>query len=200
MDAKTTIIDSQYQPSEVIKQNPELPCPEEILESLGLLDVQYMGFDGKLHKGQIVIALHVMAEVEAFFRQALELKFPIEKVIPAADGRYKWDDQRLIADNATSGFNYRPIAGTKRLSNHARGLAFDVNTRVNPCIRFEKGRKTTHPIGAVWDKQAAGALYAGHPLVRLMEGFGWEWGGHWTLKRDGIVDYQHFQKPTKVLK
>ena len=194
MDEKPIVTDAQYQPHDVIKQNPDYQCPDDILESLGLLGVRYLGFDGKLHQGQIVVALHVMAEVEAFFQQALDIKFPIEKVIPAADPRYVWDDQKLMADNVTSGFNYRVVAGTRRLSQHGKGLAFDVNTRINPCIRLEKGRKIVHPLGATWNKQAAGALHADHPLVRLMEGFGWEWGGNWTLKHDKIVDYQHFQK------
>lgn len=192
---KLPIIDSQYQPPEVIKQNPGCLCPDEILGALGLLDVRYIGFDGKLHQGQIVVAMHVMAEVEAFFQRALELEFPIEKVIPAADPRYGWDDQKMMADNDTSGFNYRLVAGTKRISQHGRGLAIDVNTRLNPCIRYDKKKKITNPLGAVWDKKAPGTLHADHPLVLLMEGFGWEWGGHWRLKTDGIIDYQHFQKP-----
>lgn len=189
------IVDSQYQPSEVIRQNPDYPCPDEILDSLGLLDVRYVGFDGKLHQGQMVVAIHVMPEVEAFFKRALELEFPIEKAIPAADSRYGWDDQKMMADNDTSGFNYRVVAGTSRISQHAKGLAIDVNTRLNPCTRYDKKKKVTHPIGAVWDKKVPGTLHADHPLVLLMEGFGWEWGGHWTLEKDGIVDYQHFQKP-----
>lgn len=194
MDEKSVVIDAQYQPSEVIKQNPESRCPDEILGALGLLDVRYISVDGKLHQGQIVIALHVMAEVEAFFQRALELKFPIEKVIPAADQRYGWDDQKMMADNDTSGFNYRVVAGTKRISQHGKGLAIDVNTRLNPYTRYDNKKKITHPLGAVWDKKIPGTLHNDHPLVLLMKGFGWEWGGNWTLEKDGIVDYQHFQK------
>ncbi len=195
MDKESIIVDAQYQPSEVIKQNPDNPCPAEILDSLGLLDVKYIGFDGKLHRGQIVVAIHVMSEVEAFFKRALELEFPIEKVIPAADPRYGWDDQKMMADNNTSGFNYRAVAGTKRTSQHGKGMAIDVNTRLNPCIRYDKQKKLTNPPGSVWRKQVPGTLHSSHPLVLLMEGFGWHWGGNWTLEKEGIVDYQHFQKP-----
>lgn len=191
---KTPIIDSQYRTSEVIKQNPDYLCPHDILETLGLLEVRYIGFDGHLHQGQIVVARHIMAEVEAFFQRALELEFPIEKVIPAADPRYGWDDQKMMADNNTSGFNYRVVAGTQRISQHGQGLAIDVNTWLNPCTRYDKKKIITRPMHAVWDKEIPGTLHADHPLVLLMEGFGWEWGGHWTLEKDGIIDYQHFQK------
>ncbi len=192
---KTKIItDSQLSTAGAIVSNPDNPCPDEILQSLGLMEVQYLGFDGYLHKGQIVVATEVMAEVEAFFKNALEIKFPIEKVIPASTEPYKWDDQKLMADNVTSGFNYRVIAGTNRLSAHGLGKAFDVNTKLNPCIRFGKNKKIIRPLGSKWNKTIPGTLHAEHPLVKLMEGFGWEWGGNWTAEEDGIIDYQHFQK------
>lgn len=188
------IIDSQITAAEALAQNPDMPCPEEILHDLGLMEVEYWGFDRELHQGQIVVNTEVMAEAEAFFKNAIELKFPIEKVIPAASKEYKWDDLKLMADNVTSCFNYRLIAGTDKLSNHAYGRAFDVNTVQNPCIRYEKNKRLVQPPKAKWDKDVPGTLYAGHPLVKLMEGFGWEWGGNWTPE-SGIVDYQHFQKP-----
>lgn len=189
------IIDSQLPASEAIAVNPDNLCPSEILQNLGLMEITYIGFDNNLHKGQIVVATEVMAEVEAFFKNALEIMFPIEKVIPAAAHPYRWDDQKLMADNVTSGFNYRVIAGMNRLSNHGLGRAFDVNTRLNPCIRYEKGKGIVKPPKSKWDKNILGTLHGEHALVKLMEGFGWEWGGRWTAKKDGIVDYQHFQKP-----
>ncbi len=195
------IIDSELTQAEALAQNPEAPCPVEILDTLRLLSVRYLGFEGLEHRGQIVVAKMVAGEVETFFRQALALRFPIEKVVLPADKPYRWDDQKLMADNATSGFNYRLVAGTSRISQHASGLAIDVNTRINPCIRLVNdqkilvnGQKTIDSPDALWDKEVPGTLYADHPLVRLMESLGWEWGGHWTLEDDGIIDYQHFQK------
>lgn len=189
------ILDSDLTLQEALADNPANPCPDEIRAMLGLMSVTYIGSDKRVHIGQIVVAESVMAEVEEFFKQALAMEFPIEKVVLAADPRYVWDDEKLMADNASSGFNYRLIAGTNKPSLHGRGLAFDINTRLNPYIRREGRKKIVQPRGAAWDKSVPGTLHAEHPLVKLMEGFGWEWGGHWTLEKDGIVDYQHFQKP-----
>ena len=174
-------------------QNPNVLCPESVMRSLGVLTVEYLGFDRHIHVGQLVIAQSVMAEVDAFFRQALEERFPIAKVVPAADARYSWNDEKLMSENISSGFNYRLIAGTNLLSSHALGMAFDINPVQNPYIRYEKGQKTVSPHGATWELDEPGTLHGNHPLVMLMEGFGWDWGGHWTPE-SGRTDYQHFQK------
>jgi hypothetical protein len=187
------IIDSQLTLSQALTGNPERPTPSDIQQNLGLAEVAYLSFDGRRHIGQIVVATSVMAEVGAFFRRALELKFPIDRVIPAADPRYEWDDEKLMTDNISSGFNYRLIAGKGLPSLHGQGRAFDINPRQNPYIRYEGDRKITEPSGAIWDKNEPGTLYAEHSLVLLMEGFGWEWGGHW-VPESGRTDYQHFQK------
>lgn len=188
------IIDSQLNPFEAMAQNPDNPCPDDIMRGLDVAEVAYIGFDETQHIGQIVMAKAVMPEVMAFFKRAYAMRFPIEKVVTAADPRYSWDDEKLMADNASSGFNYRLIAGSDRPSLHGRGLAFDINTRLNPYIRWEGDKKIVQPPGAVWDKEVAGTLHAEHPLVKLMEDFGWEWGGHWTKDSEGVIDYQHFQK------
>ncbi|HVX48029.1 MAG TPA: M15 family metallopeptidase [Candidatus Saccharimonadales bacterium] len=188
------IVDSDLSLRGALADNPVNPCPEEIRSTLGLMEVVYWGFDAKEHIGQLVLAESVMADVDEFFKQALDMRFPIEKVVLASDPRYSWDDEKLMADNASSGFNYRLIAGTDRPSLHGRGLAFDINTRLNPYIRWERGKKIVRPTGAVWDKTKAGTLHADHPLVKLMEGFGWEWGGSWTKEGKGVIDYQHFEK------
>lgn len=195
MDKDSDMIDSQYEPSEVILQNPERPCPSEILESLGLLDVRYLSFDGKLHQGQIVVAIDVMSEVEAFFQQALEHGFPIERVVPVSAPAYRWNSEKALANNLSSGFDYRKVATQDKVSMHSFGRAFDVNPRQNPYIRYEKGTKILHvPKGVHWDISESGTLYATHPLVKLMEGFGWTWGGNWK-PASGRVDYMHFEKP-----
>ena len=78
-------------------------CPPEILETLQMHEVRYMGFDGRLHVGQIVVSKDVAEEVMEFFEAALELKFPIAKVEPAVV--YGWDDNQLMARNISSGYN-----------------------------------------------------------------------------------------------
>ena len=127
------------------------------------------------------------------------MHFPIAKTIPAADSRYHWDDNLMMANNNSSGYNYRKIAGSSNLSYHAQGLAVDINTFLNPYIYVaDDGSVVTDPPGATYDPLAPGTLTKNHPLVRYMKDHGWTWGGDWTLETDEVIDYQHFEKPNAL--
>ncbi len=176
-----------------IKSNPEFNCPPEILNQQVALSVQYFGFDGINHFGVIEVNHSVVDEVKQFFVLANQLKFPIEKVSVASDIPYKWNDEQLMRANVSSGFNYRLVAGTDNISMHGQGLAFDINPRQNPYIRYENGRAIVAPKEAVWNSSNPGTITNNHPLVQYMTEKGWEWGGNWTIE-SGRIDYQHFQK------
>ena len=81
------------------------------------------------------------------------------------------------------------------MSNHARGLAFDINPVQNPYIKYnELGEELWRaPKHATYDESALGTLSTLHPLVILLKSKGWKWGGDWK-KEEGPVDYQHFEK------
>lgn len=185
------VIDSMLEPAEVLIQNPERPCPPEILEKQALLTVRYVSFDERYHDGQIVVDARLVHDVRSFFELATMLEFPIEKVAPAV--QFGWSDDAMMDQNITSGFNYRTIAGTEQISLHGKGMAFDVNTRLNPYYRYENGQEIIAPQGAQYDTGMPGTMYPEHPLVQHMKSLGWEWGGDWT-RESGKVDYQHFQK------
>lgn len=187
------IIDSNFDPHAVIVQNPNKPAPGELFHTLGLMQVYYYGFDGKVHQGQIVVASKAMAEVDAFFRQAYEMHFPIERVVPVSAPQYRWNGNKVLRDNVSAGFDYRTILESKKMSLHSQGLAFDINPKQNPYIRYEGKKTNVTPKDSTWNPDKPGTLYEGHPLVKLMEGFGWEWGGNWT-RESGRTDYMHFQK------
>ena len=97
-----------------------------------------------------------------------------------------------MAANNTSAFNYRTIAGTVRLSNHASGRAIDINPRQNPYIKGQ----VVQPPGAKYEPNAEGTLTEEHPVVRAFLKLGWAWGGHWTTTQD----YQHLEKPNRPVK
>ncbi len=184
-------IDSELTFEQATAQNPDNPWPSEITESLGLLDVVHIGLDKQLHIGQIVVARSVISEVKAFFDLALDIDFRIEQVIPAV--KFGWDDESLMANNVSSGFNFRKITSGRQLSKHALGLAFDINPRQNPYVRYTALGPIIQPPGAeVWTDEP-GTLHPENPLVTLMVGLGWEWGGNWT-QESGRTDYQHFEK------
>jgi len=156
-----------------------------------LIDLLYYSFDGKIHKGQLVIDARLVGDIREVFRVALESKFPINSVIPISDERFfkdgKWneDDQSMLSNN-TSAFNYRRVTAGKTLSRHAYGFAIDINPAQNPYI---KGNIVLPP-KAVYDRAKPGTLTGDSPVVRTFIRLGWSWGGNWK----SLKDYQHFEK------
>lgn len=183
------IIDSAMSYEEAIAQNPDNPCPKEILLKQQLIEVQYLSFDGKIHQGQIVVDQDLVEDVKATFVLLLAEKFPVTSAIPISDPRFRWDDETSMQANNSSGFNYRTIAKSTKLSNHALGQAFDINPKLNPYIRED----FVQPEGAVYDPSKPGTLTPESKVVAFLKEKGWEWGGEWKDRKD----YQHFEKPSE---
>ncbi len=78
------IIDSDISLSEALRKE----SPPEFKERQRLIDVLYYSFDGKIHKGQLVIDERLAGDIREVFRTALENRFPITSVIPISDGRF----------------------------------------------------------------------------------------------------------------
>jgi peptidoglycan L-alanyl-D-glutamate endopeptidase CwlK len=158
--------------------------PGDIRSSLALINVDYYSFDGKLHRGQLVIRKDLQNDVLEVFNELKKNKFPICKVIPIS--QYKFSDPVSMAENNTSGFNYRVVEGTTKLSNHALGRAIDINPLLNPYIR----NGTVEPLGAKYDPSVPGTIVADGIVVKAFKERGWTWGGDWN----SLKDYQHFER------
>ncbi|MDO8664201.1 MAG: M15 family metallopeptidase [Candidatus Liptonbacteria bacterium] len=185
------IVDSQLSESEALEQNPVFICPPEILERQKVLEVVYYSFDGKLHRGHVVVDNDLSQDISEVFDLMREIKFPVTSSIPIADKRFKWDDNVSTEADNSPGFNYRMILNTNRLSNHSFGRAIDINPRLNPY--FPKIGAEALPKGAIYDISKPGTLFASSEIVLLFKKMGWTWGGNWTDRKD----YQHFEKPLK---
>ncbi|TSC71586.1 MAG: hypothetical protein G01um101438_1017 [Parcubacteria group bacterium Gr01-1014_38] len=183
---EVVIVDSALSVTEALRQNPTSRCPLEILAQQGVIPVRYYSFDGRLHQGQVVMDKRLVEDIHRVFVRLREERFPLQSVIPITDPRFAWDDIASMSANNASGFNYRTIAGTTRLSLHAYGQAIDLNPLFNPYIRAD----LVQPPGAVYDPTRLGTITADSFLVQLFDELGWEWGGHWEDRKD----YQHFQK------
>jgi peptidoglycan LD-endopeptidase CwlK len=173
--------------AEAKAQNPARMCPLDLWEAQKVLSVRYVGFDGTIHEGQIVIHEEVMNDVRELFELMLELKFPVKSVIPMSDPRFAWDDDRSMAANNSSGFNFRTIMGTDRISWHGYGRAIDINPAENPYVTS----RGIFPPGAAYELGRPGTISSDSEIVRFMESRGWIWGGRWK----DLKDYQHFEKP-----
>lgn len=161
--------------------------PQNILENLELITVEYYGFDGLLHEGQLVVNKKVVGDIKEIFSFIKESEFPIKKVIPMS--QYDWSDEKSMKDNNTSAFNYRFISGTRVISEHASGLAIDINPLMNPYVK----NNIRTPAGSTYDTTKVGTLTANSQLVKEFKERGWIWGGDWK----NLKDYQHFEKKFK---
>lgn len=175
------IIDSDISLEEALSGKD---IPTSVTKDLALVSVEYFSFDGKLHRGQIVIHKKLAEEIKLIFSEIKQLKFPVEKVIPVS--LYNWDDELSMLDNNTSSFNYRVVKGTKKLSAHSTGRAIDINPFLNPQIK----RGKIFPDGAEYNPKKKGSLTQNSPVVKLFKKLGWQWGGNWRSTKD----YQHFEK------
>ena len=162
---------------------------------LRLLTLSYWGYDGAGHTGELVVNVSIAAKVVTAFRELWDARFPInqmttaEKFVGPEDFR---PDGTLIEsdepdhDNNTSSFFCRAATGNSNWSQHAFGLAIDLNPVENPYI---KGSRVVPPNG-VRDPARAGTIVASSVPVAAFRRAGLIWGGTWT----SLKDYMHFSK------
>jgi len=163
---------------------PGCPVP---LRDLRLVELTYLGFDGRAHRGQLVVHHWYARGFVRVFRRLYALRYPIRRM--RLVDHYGADDTRsMIADN-TSAFNCRWRAGSPGVwSQHAYGRAIDVNPVENPYVT------PTHvspPAGEAYvdrSQHLPGMIHVRDPVWWAFHAIGWAWGGTWTA----VKDYQHF--------
>ena len=179
-----------------VETNIYSKCPPEILAQIIGTRVTYMTFDGYDVEGVIEVHKDLEQDVRDFFALAYDIGFPISRVSPASKANIPFDDDDMMSSNMSSGFNYRTIAGTNKLSLHSLGRAIDINPRLNPYRIYKDGKLvTTKP--ANWQiyniQSLGGILESDHQLVEFMRSRNWNWGGDWTPE-SGRIDLHHFEK------
>ena len=97
---------------------------------------------------------------------------------------FDWDDNKSMLANNTSCFNYRTTQSGK-MSEHAKGLAIDINPFNNPYISRSK---KIYPSGAFYDYDSVGTINSNSNVIKYFKEIGWKWGGDWIYSKD----YQHF--------
>lgn len=180
VESDTIIIDSRYTFAQAIEGSN---APQTIIDDLELIDVTYISTDDKLHQGQILTNKRLVDDLLELFDFMLDQGFVIEKAIPVV--AYNWSDSLSMADNNTYSFCYRNIS----YSNHAKGLAIDINPRFNP-LRWKNRDLPNEPQGAVLDTTVNGTLHPKHSVVNEFRRRGFRWG-HTFSK---YWDDHHFER------
>ena len=159
------------------------------LDELRYLRLSYWDFDGVTQTGEMICNEQIADDLIEIFRELYRAEYPIRS-IRLVDDFGASDDESMAADN-TSCFNYRLIKGTQRLSNHARGLAVDVNPLENPYIN--RSGVVAPPAGEAYVDRTQDFPHKidRHDLCyKLFTSHGFTWGGNWLYSKD----FQHFEK------
>ncbi len=167
-------------------------CPVP-LSDLRYLRVLHADAEGRTLRGELVCNKAIAQDLLEIFRQLYVQRYPIERMRLIDD--YEASDERSMQANNTSAFCYRRVAGSSRLSAHARGMAVDINPLYNPCVRrMRDGKTRVQPANArryVQRNQRLPYMMSADDLcVRLFRQHGFRWGGAWR----SVKDYQHFEK------
>jgi hypothetical protein len=167
-------------------------CPVS-LSGLRVLTVTYHGMDKRSHTGQLIVNRSAAAPLEKVFRRLNELHFPIRHM--ALADAYGPKSARPADNDISGSFECRQAvpspcnggSGTGTWSNHAYGLAVDLNPTENPYVgcgqSYDRaGRKyrdrSTHRRGMVTKA-----------VIDAFGSIGWGWGGSWS---GSTKDYMHF--------
>jgi 5-hydroxyisourate hydrolase-like protein (transthyretin family) len=156
---------------------------------LRLVRVNYWGYDGYRHRGEVVAATGASGQIGGALAEMYRRGFPIRSMYRI--DRFGWsgrlqggDDYESMAAGNTSGFNCRQVVNRPGVrSPHSYGRSLDVNTWENPY------RSATGLVPNSWWQSRSHPLVAwrsgSHPVVRLMRSHGLRW-------TYGNGDTQHF--------
>jgi hypothetical protein len=150
-------------------------CPVG-LAVLRYLRISYWGFDHRLHLGEMVINAAAVRPVRRVFAVLFAARFPIRRM--RLVDRFEGSDYASIQADNTSAFNCRDATGSSRWSEHAYGLAIDINPIENPYV-YADGT-TAHRASDPYLNRSdvrPGMAVEGGTLVRAFDSIGWGWGG-----------------------
>ena len=167
-------------------------CPVG-LSDLRLITVTYRGFDKHNHSGQFIANRKAVGPLTSAFHKLYHLHFPIRHLSIATT--YGSGSTRSTEPDPTGSFECRdavpsPCSGGKSTgnwSNHAYGMAIDINPVENPYVGCGMSRdpqaqsyrdRSNHRPGMVTRR-----------VVAAFRSVGWGWGGAWT---GNTKDYMHF--------
>ncbi len=170
--------------------SPECPVS---LDDLRYLTVSFWGLDGGHHTGEIIVNHEVATDVVTVFEQLHEARFPLEEMRIIGDADL---DAAPTGDgNNTAAFVCRPMRGGSSWSEHAYGLAVDINPFLNPYVRGNPDSANWVVIpelaSAYLDREwhRSGMIQSGDVVNEAFEAIGWTWGGTWSSP-----DLMHFSR------
>jgi hypothetical protein len=173
-------------PRSVIERSTWRPGCPVTADELAWLRVTFRGFDAGRHTGELLVNASAVAGIDQVFRRLWQDRFPMEQLV--IERTYDPDAPKTGDGNGTGSFVCRPTTGGTSYSQHAYGLAIDVNTFQNPYLNGDVvlPELASSYLHRTWVRP--GMITAAGPVVAAFRDIGWEWGGDWS----SLKDYQHF--------
>ncbi len=166
-------------------------CPVSLAQ-LRLLTVRHWGFDGRAHTGQLVVNEKAAAPLGRVFQKLYELRFPIRHMelsdaygpsgsVPDTDVTASFECRQAVPSPCTGG------TASGHWSNHAYGLAVDINPGENPYVGcgMTRNKKRLSYV----DRSNVRPGMVTPAVVAAFRSIGWGWGGSWS---GSTRDYMHF--------
>jgi hypothetical protein len=175
-------------PAKVIARSTWKPqCPVRA-DQLDWVRVAYRGFDGRRHSGELLAHEEVSADLVRVFRALWKARFPIEEM-RITEAR-ELDLEPTGDGNNTGAFVCRPSADGSGYSEHARGLAIDVNPFQNP---YRRGEVVIPELASAYldrGRERPGMIFDDGPVVAAFDAIAWGWGGRYR----NLTDLHHFSR------
>jgi hypothetical protein len=175
-------------PDDVIARSSWQPGCPVAAEDLAWLRLAFWGFDDQRHTGELLVHEDVARDVVSVFESLYEARFPMEELNIVT--REELDAAPTGDGNETTAFACRPTRGGTTYSQHAYGLAIDVNSFQNPYVDGELVLPELASAYLDRERSLPGMIEEEGPVVRAFASIGWEWGGNW----ESVKDYQHFSQ------
>ncbi len=160
-------------------------CPAR-REDLRRVEVNHYGFDGKVHRGVLVVRRDVARDIAEIFSELFVAKYPIRRIRPVEE--YDGDNAASLAADNTAAYNCRrpdQINAPVTKSPHANGRSVDINPVENPWMDLRCDCwKPSDAYGA--KRTGPGVITEGSLPWRLFIERGWIW------QDIRVPDYMHF--------
>ena len=180
-------------PPDVLARSTWQPDCPVAAEGLAWVRLTFWGFDDARHTGELLVNASVADDLVSVFRTLYEARYPVEEMrITRLD---ELDAPPTGDGNNTGVFACRPTVGSQTgFSQHAYGLAIDINSFQNPYVYGDGTDRLVLPelSSAYLDRGdvRTGMILPGDDVVAAFAAIGWEWGGDWQ----SLKDYQHFSQ------
>lgn len=172
----------------VLRRSTWRPACPVAADDLRYLTLTFWGFDDRPHTGEMLVNASVAPDVMRVFKGLYLRRFPIEEMRITTDADL--NAPPTGDGNNTTAFVCRPVVGSTTWSEHAYGLAVDVDPFQNPYVKSDAvvPERASAYVDRTWHRP--GMIFPGDQVTRAFASIGWGWGGAWS----SLKDWMHFSQ------